>query len=247
MQNKWYWVHKWILLGPLVRIWNRPKLVGGENIPTEGGAIMASNHQSVYDSFVFPLLCPRQLVFPAKSEYFTKPGLKGKFQKWFFSSAGQVPIDRTADNAGDALINVATDVLKKGDLFGIYPEGTRAPDQRVYKGRTGMARIALSTGAPVVPVGMIDSGKANPIGSVLIRPVKVEVRIGEPIDPIKWCEENGYDPASRDAARPFTDYVMHALSELTDYPYVDVYASDVKKSLEAGKGYPAGAEPGTVA
>ncbi|MHA2789378.1 lysophospholipid acyltransferase family protein [Corynebacterium sp. S7] len=243
MHNKWYWLYKYVLLGPLARIWSRPKYVGGENVPKEGPAIMASNHQSVYDSFAFPLVCPRQIVFPAKSEYFTKPGLKGRFQKWFFTSVGQIPIDRESENAGDALTEAAKKVFEDDGLFGIYPEGTRAPDERVYKGRTGMARVAMASGVPVIPVGMLNTGKANPIGTTLIRPVKVEVRIGEPINPREWAKENGYDPDSREVMRPFTDYVMHTLSELTGYPYVDAYASDVKKSLAEGKGYPKGLEP----
>ncbi|WIM66991.1 lysophospholipid acyltransferase family protein [Corynebacterium breve] len=243
MQNKWYWVFKHILLGPLIRVWNRPYLEGKENIPAEGPAIMASNHQAVYDSFIFPLVCPRQLTFPAKSEYFTTPGLIGGIQKWFFTTLGQVPVDRTAADAGDAMITAAKKVLDRGDLFGIYPEGTRSPDGRIYKGRTGMARIAMATGVDVVPVVMENLGKANPIGSWLIRPVRVGVKIGEPINPHKWAEENGFDPESREVIRPFTDFVVKKLAEISGNEYVDMYASDVKKSLEAGHGYPPEAQP----
>ncbi|WP_394281064.1 lysophospholipid acyltransferase family protein [Corynebacterium sp.] len=238
MQNKWYWFYKHILLGPLAWVWSRPDIEGLENIPSEGPAIIASNHQSVYDSFVFPLVCNRQLTFPAKGEYFTSPGLKGRLQKWFFTSVGQVPVHRGEEGAGDNMLKAAHEVLDRGDLFGIYPEGTRAPDKRIYKGKTGMARVAMSSGAPVVPLGMINSADANPIGSYIVRPVKVKMRVGEAIDPHEWARANGYDPDSNDVMRPFTDYVMEKLTELTGFDYVDIYAGDVKKSLEEGKGYP---------
>lgn len=243
MKNKWYWLYKNVLLGPIVRVWNRPAITGVENIPAKGGAILASNHQSVFDSFVFPLMCPRQITFPAKSEYFTREGVWGRFQKWFFTSVGQVPVDRKAKDAGDALVDAARRVLQRGDLFGIYPEGTRAPDERIYKGRTGLARIAMATNAPVIPVAMINSGRANPIGTTIVRPVKVRMAVGEAIDPHQWAKDNGYDPDSREIMRPFTDHVMEVLTELTGFDYVDVYASEVKESLAAGKGYPEGVPP----
>lgn len=243
MQNKWYSVIKGIV-GPFLRVYNRPKLVGGDNIPEHGAAIMASNHQSVADSFFFPLICDRQLTFPAKSEYFTGTGVVGAAQRWFFTAVGQVPVERTSEEAGAKMLEAAQTVLDRGDLFGIYPEGTRSPDGRIYRGRTGMARIAMATGQQVIPVGMVGSRDANPIGSWVLRPKKVEVRIGKPIDPHAWAHENGYDISDHETARAFTDHVMHELARLTGYPYVDVYASDVKKSLEAGEGYPEGARPG---
>ena len=244
MQNKWYSFFK-ATLGPLLRIYNRPYSEGLENIPDEGAAIMASNHEAVMDSFYLPLVMKRQLQFPAKSEYFTAPGLKGRLQKWFFNSVGQIPVDRQADDAGDATLEAAKKVLDRGDIFGIYPEGTRSPDSRLYKGRTGMARIAMATGAVVVPVAMINTRAANPIGTWLPRPAKVGVIVGEAIDPHAWARENGYDPEnSFDVARPFTDHIMRILSELSGEPYVDIYATEVKKTLADGNGYPAGAEPG---
>lgn len=242
MKNKWYSFFKSVLLGPLLRVWNRPELMNGKNIPDEGAAIMVSNHQAVFDSFFFPLVCPRQLRFPAKSEYFTRPGLVGGFQKWFFTAVGQVPIDRNSKDAGDAITRVAAEILDEGELFGIYPEGTRSPDGRIYKGRTGVARIAIATGAPLIPVGMIGSRDANPIGSVFLRPKKVKIVIGEPLDPMKWLEDNGFgEGTERRAARALTDHLMHQLAHITGYGYVDVYAAEVKKSLEAGEGFPPGA------
>ena len=247
MRNKWYWAFKHIFFGPALRVWNRPWSEDMERIPESGPAILASSHQAVMDSFYFPLLCPRQITFLAKSEYFTTPGFVGGLQKWFFSSVGQVPIDRVDKNASDAMLTSAQRIMNRGDLFGIYPEGTRSPDGRIYKGRTGMARIALTTGEKVIPVAMINSRKANPIGTWIPRPARVGVRVGEPIDPLAWAAERGFDPEEHDTAREFTDYVMKELAQLTGQPYVDVYASDVKASLQAGHGYPAGAELGSQA
>ncbi|KQB85200.1 lysophospholipid acyltransferase family protein [Corynebacterium oculi] len=243
MHNKWYWTFKYILMGPFLRVWNRPEIEGVENIPAKGSALLASSHQSVMDSFFFPLMCPRQITFPAKSEYFTTPGVVGRAQSWFFSTVGQVPVNRNEAGAAEAVQKAAQEVFDRGDLFGIYPEGTRSPDGRIYRGRTGVARIALATGEKIIPVGMIGSREANPIGSWLLRPRKVRMKVGEPIDPIAYVKEQGLDPDSQQAVRALTDHVMSRLVELTGYDYVDMYASEVKKSLEAGNGYPRGAEP----
>lgn len=243
VKNKWYWVFKNILVGPFLRVYNRPEIEGLEHIPDSGPAILASNHQAVMDSFYFPLMCPRQMVFPAKAEYFTTPGLTGRIQKWFVTSVGQVPLDRTAGDALDSLRSTAKKVLDAGDLFAIYPEGTRSPDGRIYRGKAGMAVVALETGVQIIPVAMIGSRDANPIGTIFPRPRKVRMRVGEPIDPVAYVTGQGLSRDDRDAARVLTDHVMHVLSELTGQPYVDVYAQDVKKSLAAGNGYPEGAQP----
>ena len=243
MEKKWYWLYKNVLIGPFLRVWNRPTIEGIERIPAEGSAIIASTHQAVMDSFFFPALSPRNITFPAKSEYFTAPGLIGRLQKWFFTSIGQIPVERGAANAGDATLAAARTVLDRGDVLGIYPEGTRSPDGRIYKGRTGMARIALATDAPIVPLAMIGSRDANPIGTWIPRPRKVRMKVGEPIDGRAYVESLGIDPDSREAARPLTDHVMAVLTELSGQPYVDMYASEVKESLAAGRGWPQGAEP----
>ena len=243
MQKLWYWMYKNVLIGPFLRVWNRPTMEGRENIPAEGAAIVASTHQSVMDSFFFPALSPRNITFPAKSEYFTNTGVIGTIQRWFFTSIGQIPVERGAANAGDATLAAARTVLDKGEVLGIYPEGTRSPDGRIYKGRTGMARIALATGAPIIPLAMIGSRNANPIGTWIPRPFKVRMKVGEPIDGRAYVESLGIDPDSRDAARPLTDHVMAILTELSGQPYVDMYASEVKASLAAGRGWPHGAEP----
>lgn len=242
MNNKWYSLFK-VLLGPPLLVWNRPTIEGAENIPDEGAAILVSNHQAVLDSFYLPLLVKRQITFPAKKEYFTSPGLSGRIQKFFFSSVGQIPVDRASKDAGDALQNAAESVLTKGDLFGIYPEGTRSPDGRVYKGRTGIARVAMATGAPIVLIGMIGSGKANPIGTTIPRPVKVRIKVSEQIHPRAWAAEHGFEPDSREVMRPFTDYCMRRLADMVGEDYVDVYASDVKKSLAETGEYPEEARP----
>lgn len=243
MQNKWYSFFK-AILGPPLRVYNRPTIEGADNVPAEGAVILVSNHQAVMDSFYLPLMMPRQIQFPAKKEYFTAPGLKGRVQKFFFTSVGQIPMDRTSADAGQALLDAASGVLGNGDVFGIYPEGTRSPDGRIYKGRTGMARVAMATGAPIVLTAMIGTRDANPIGTSIPRPAKVHIKISEPIDPHEWARENGYDPESREVMRPFTDFVMHELSKLSGYPYVDAYASEVKKALEETGEYPEGTEPG---
>lgn len=243
MKNRWYSFFK-AVFGPPLWLYNRPTITGAEHVPESGPVILVSNHQAVMDSFYLPLMLPRQIQFPAKKEYFTAPGVKGRLQKFFFTAVGQIPVDRGAQDAGDAVQAAAEQVLNSGDVFGIYPEGTRSPDGRVYKGRTGMARIAMATGAPVVLVAMCGSREANPIGTWLLRPAKVRIKLSEPIDPHAWAHDNGFDPASREAMRPFTDYCMRKLATLSENPYVDMYASDVKKSLEETGKYPQGAEPG---
>lgn len=157
---------------------------------------------------------------------------------------GQVPVDRGSEHAADDVARAANEVFARGDLFGIYPEGTRSPDGRIYRGHTGVARLGLASGHDIVPVGMIGSRKANPIGSWIPRPHTVRMVVGEPIHPVQWAHEHGYDPATPEAARALTDHLMHTLSALTGYPYVDAYATGVKKSLEQAEGYPQGTEPG---
>ncbi|MEJ5998577.1 lysophospholipid acyltransferase family protein [Corynebacterium sp. H130] len=243
MQNKWYWLFKNVLFGPILRVYNRPTISGLEHIPTDGPVILASNHQAVMDSFYLPLLCPRQIQFPAKQEYFTGEGFVGKIQKWFFTSVGQIPIDRSSGDAAQAALLAGKGVLDRGEVFGIYPEGTRSPDGRIYRGKTGIARIAMATKAPIVPVAMIGTRNANPIGTWVPRPAKVRIRVGAPIDPEKFACDRGLDPEDYGTLRALTDHVMHTLADLSGQKYVDMYAKEVKASLEAGKGYPEGARP----
>src|ERR1700751_3002492 len=152
--SMWYWLLKYIFMGPLLALLGRPKVEGLEHIPQSGPAILASNHLAVMDSFYLPLGVRRRITFLAKSEYFTGTGMKGWLSRWFFTAAGQVPIDRTAADAAQAALNTAERLLGQGKLLGMYPEGTRSPDVRLYKGKTGLARLALDTGVPVIPVAM---------------------------------------------------------------------------------------------
>ncbi|ATQ28168.1 acyl-phosphate glycerol 3-phosphate acyltransferase [Rhodococcus ruber Chol-4] len=220
----WYWLFKYVLLGPLLWLMGRPKIEGAENIPTDGPAILASNHKAVLDSFFLPLVVRRRITFLAKSEYFTGTGFKGRFQRWFFSAVGQVPIDRTGADAAQDALNAGVRVLSQGKLLGIYPEGTRSPDGRLYKGKTGIARLALQTGVKVIPVAMIGTDEMNPIGSKMWKPAKVTVRIGEPIDFSRFEGMSG----NRFVERTVTDEVMYALMRLSDQQYVDIYAATLK-------------------
>ncbi|MEE2059835.1 lysophospholipid acyltransferase family protein [Rhodococcus artemisiae] len=231
----WYWLFKYVLLGPLLWLMGRPKLEGGENIPTGGPAILASNHRAVLDSFYLPLLAKRRITFLAKSEYFTGTGLKGGFQRWFFSAVGQVPIDRTGADAAQDALNAGVRVLSQGKLLGIYPEGTRSPDGRLYKGKTGLARLALETGVPVIPVAMIGTDKMNPIGSKMWKPAKITVRVGEPIDFSRFEGMGG----NRFVERTVTDEVMYSLMQLAGQEYVDVYAASLKDTSPKGATIPA--------
>ena len=173
-----YWWSKFVLLGPLLRLICRPSIEGLEHVPARGGAILASNHLAVADSFFLPLLVPRRITFLAKREYFIQPGLVGWIKKIFFTGVGQVPIDRSGGSAAQAAMDTAVRLLREGKLLGIYPEGTRSPDGRLYKGKTGVARMALEADVKVIPVAMIGTDRVNPIGSRMWRPHKVRIRIG---------------------------------------------------------------------
>lgn len=241
MRNRTYWWLKHVFIGPWLWIYNRPFTRGLDKPPADGPVIFASNHLAVMDSFYFPLVNKRQLTFLAKKEYFTTPGVVGAIQRWFFSSVGQVPIDRADKGSQEAALQTALRVLEKGDALGMYPEGTRSPDGRLYRGKTGMARIALESGVKVYPVAMINTNKVNPIGSWIPRPYRCGVIVGDPIDPADF-KDAGDDYQQ---ARALTDRVMEELAKLSSQEYVkDFYAADVKNSLAAGHGYPEGSAPG---
>lgn len=224
-----YWLIKFVLLGPFVHTVYRPWIVGDENIPNSGPVIFASNHLSFVDSIFLPLLVDRHIVFLAKSEYFTGKGLKGALSRFFFSGVGQVPIDRSGGKASEAALDAGLGVLAQGRQLGIYPEGTRSPDGRLYRGRTGIARMLLESGAPVLPIAMIDTHEVLLEGSVFPRLRKVGVVIGEPLDFSRFAGMEG----DRFVLRSITDEIMHELSKLSGQEYVDVYASSVKKSRPA--------------
>ena len=221
----WYWLFKYILLGPLLSLLGRPKVEGLEYVPSSGPVILASNHLAVMDSFFLPLVVRRRITFLAKAEYFTGTGLKGWFSRWFFTAAGQVPIDRTDADAAQAALNTAQRLLGQGKLLGMYPEGTRSPDGRLYKGKTGLGRLALETGVPVIPVAMIGTDVVNPPGTTMLRFGRVTVRFGKPMDFSRFEGLAG----NRFIERAVTDEVIYELMELSGQEYVDIYAASIKE------------------
>jgi 1-acyl-sn-glycerol-3-phosphate acyltransferase len=220
----WYWLFKYVFMGPLLALLGRPKVEGLENIPQTGPAILASNHLAVADSFYLPLVVRRRITFLAKAEYFTGTGCKGRFLRWFYSTTGQVPIDRTDADTAQAALNTAVRLLNEGRLLGMYPEGTRSPDGRLYKGKTGLARLALHTGVPVIPVAMIGTDVVNPPGSKMWKFGRVTVRFGAPMEFSRFEGLAG----NRFIERAVTDEVIYELMGLSGQEYVDIYAATVK-------------------
>jgi 1-acyl-sn-glycerol-3-phosphate acyltransferase len=222
-----YWLMKYVVIGPIVKAIFRPWIVGRSNVPRNGAAILASNHLSVSDSVFLPLLIDRPMSFLAKSDYFTGRGVKGWATKYFMKATGQIPIDRSGGRASEASLNTGLQVLGRGDLLGIYPEGTRSPDGKLYRGRTGLARMALEAKVPVVPVIMVDTDTAMPIGRSIPRIVRVGIVIGEPLD---FSRYEGMEN-DRYILRSVTDEIMVALQRLGEQQYDDVYASSVKERM----------------
>lgn len=222
-----YWFLKYIVVGPIVKAVFRPWIVGKENVPAEGAAILASNHLSVMDSIFLPLLIDRPMSFLAKSEYFTGTGIKGWATRWFMKGTGQIPIDRSGGQASEAALNTGLGVIARGGLLGLYPEGTRSPDGVLYRGRTGVARMALEAKVPVIPVVMVDTEKMLPIGSTVPRIVRVGVVIGEPLD---FSRYEGMEN-DRFVLRSVTDEIMVALQRLGQQRYSDEYASAAKERI----------------
>ncbi len=222
----WYWVVK-AILSPILRVLFRPKVEGLENVPTAGPAILASNHLSFSDSFFLPLVVPRRVTFLAKSDYFTTRGLKGRLKAGFFRGVGQVPVDRSGGRASQAALETAMRVLAERKLLGIYPEGTRSPDGRLYRGKTGVARMALEAGVPVVPVAMLNTFDIQPPGQLLPRLLQVGIRIGKPLD---FSRYRGLAD-DRFVLRSMTDEIMYELMQLSGQEYVDTYATKAKADI----------------
>jgi 1-acyl-sn-glycerol-3-phosphate acyltransferase len=227
-----YWVMKRIFIGPLLKMLFRPWVKGMQNIPDDGPAILASNHLSFSDSIFLPVCVPRPVVFLAKSEYFTGKGLKGKLTAMFFRLTNQLPMDRSGGAASATSLDAGIDVLKKGGLLGIYPEGTRSPDGRLYRGKTGIAKLALATGVPVIPVAMIGTDKVQPIGRRIPNIRRLGIIIGEPMD---FSRYQGLEN-DRFVQRSVADEIMYGLMRLSGQEYADVYASTVKDRLASRKG-----------
>jgi len=220
-----YWIMKHIVVGPLLLAIFRPWVVGLEHVPREGAVVLASNHLSFIDSIFLPLVVDRPVIFLAKSEYFTGKGLKGWATRVFFQAAGQLPIDRSGGKASEAALETGLRVLHEGSILGIYPEGTRSPDGRLYRGRTGVARMVLESGAPVIPVAMIGTKEVMPIGQRLPNVRRIGIIFGDPLDFSRFQGLEG----DRFVLRSVTDELVHHLRTLSEQEYVDVYASSVKE------------------
>ncbi|WP_053352894.1 MULTISPECIES: lysophospholipid acyltransferase family protein [Leucobacter] len=219
-----YWIFKHLIIGPLLKTIYRPWLEGAENIPATGPVILVGNHLSVIDSFFMPAMIERRVYFLAKSDYFTGKGLKGWLVKSFMLAVGQLPIDRSGGKASEASLNTGLAVLDRGDVLGIYPEGTRSPDARLYRGRTGVARLIVESGATVVPIVMIDTEKAMPIGAKVPKIRRIGTVVGKPLDFTRFAGMS----ADRFVLRSVTDEIMLEIQKLSGQSYVDVYASSVR-------------------
>ncbi|WP_329460466.1 lysophospholipid acyltransferase family protein [Streptomyces sp. NBC_01497] len=221
-----YYVLKYVLLGPLLRVLFRPRIEGLRHVPARGAAIVAGNHLSFSDHLLMPAILKRRITFLAKAEYFTGRGPKGRLTAFFFRSAGQIPVDRSGREAGRTAITEGLGVLSRGELLGIYPEGTRSHDGRLYKGKVGVAVMAIRAGVPVVPCAMLGTFELQPTGRKVPRigAGRVTIRFGEPLDFSRYAGLDG----EKAAIRAVTDEIMYAILNLSGQEYVDQYAADVR-------------------
>ncbi|MFE4263937.1 lysophospholipid acyltransferase family protein [Streptomyces sp. NPDC056883] len=226
-----YHLLKHVILGPLLRLLFRPRIEGLENIPEDGAAIIAGNHLSFSDHFLMPAILKRRITFLAKAEYFTGPGMKGRLTAAFFRSAGQIPVDRSGKDAGQAALREGLGVLSKGELLGIYPEGTRSHDGRLYKGKVGVAAMALGAAVPVVPCAMVGTFEIQPPGQKIPKIRRVTIRFGRPLDFSRYEGMEG----ERAVLRAITDEIMYEVLALSGQEYVDRYAAEVKAEEEEAR------------
>jgi 1-acyl-sn-glycerol-3-phosphate acyltransferase len=228
-----YFMMKYVFLGPILRLLYRPRAIGLEHIP-DGPAILAANHQSFLDDLLLPLVIPRRkVVFLAKAEYFDK-----WYLRWFFKGANVIPVRRENSSASQAALDAGVGALREGGLVGIFPEGTRSPDGRLYRGKTGVARMALESQVPIVPVAIVGTFEALPYDRKLPRSGKVEIRFGKPL-----TFERHYETATdRFVLRSVTDEVMYEIMLLSGQEYVDEYGSKMKVQLDRQRAR--SAEPG---
>ncbi|WP_022872335.1 lysophospholipid acyltransferase family protein [Nesterenkonia alba] len=227
MTNAFYVNAKRFLVGPVVNATFRPWVKGLDNIPTEGGAILAANHMSFSDSVFIPVVVPRPVRFLAKDDYWKGQGFSGAWTRWFFGITGQIPMDRSGGQASADSLAHGEQALRNGDLLGIYPEGTRSPDGRLYRGKLGVAKLALRAQVPVIPMALIGTDKVQPIDRHIPRIRRVGLIIGEPMHFDAY-----YDVAEdRFAQRKVTDEIMYQIMRLSGQEYVDVYASEVKQQM----------------
>ena len=219
-----YWLMKHWVIGPLLTTVFRPWVTGLDNVPRTGPVIVVCNHLSFVDSIFLPLMIDRQMAFLAKSDYFTGKGLKGWLIRFFMTSAGQLPIDRTGGKASEASLNAGLQILAEGGVLAIYPEGTRSPDGRMYRGRTGVARLILEAHVPVIPAAVIGTEKVMPLGSTIPKVHRVGVVIGKPLDFSRFEGMEG----DRFVLRSITDEIIYEMNKLSEQEYVDVYASTIR-------------------
>jgi len=219
-----YWLMKHWVIGPLLTTVFRPWVKGLDNVPRTGPLIVVCNHLSFVDSVFLPLMIDRQMAFLAKSDYFTGKGIRGWFIRFFMTSAGQLPIDRSGGKASEASLNAGLQVLAEGGVLAIYPEGTRSPDGRMYRGRTGVARMILEAHVPVIPAAVIGTEKVMPLGSNIPKVHRVGVVIGEPLD---FSRFEGME-TDRFVLRSITDEIIYEMNALSEQEYVDVYASTIR-------------------
>jgi 1-acyl-sn-glycerol-3-phosphate acyltransferase len=226
-----YWVVK-AVLAPVLRVLFRPWAEGTEHVPKTGPAILASNHLSFSDHFFAPLPLPRKVIFLAKSEYFTGRGIKGLFSKAFFSGVGQIPVDRSGGEASERALATGLRVLANGQLLGIYPEGTRTPDGRLFRGKTGVARLALEARVPVIPCAMIGGFEFQPPGRIAPRlRVRPGVRFGKPLEFSRYYGMEN----DKFVLRAVTDEIIYEIMNLSGQEYVDQYAARHKARQQAEK------------
>lgn len=228
----WYGFFKTAIFGPLVKLGFRARIIGAENVPATGGAILASNHIAAMDSVVVPAMLPRRITFPAKAELFSgEHGLGSKLVAWFLRAVGMVPMDRGGGRASAQSLGMIAQVLADGEVIAIFPEGTRSPDGRLYKGKTGMARMVLANDVPVIPVGVIGTQKVRGLFGIpwVRRPIVV---VGEPLD---FHEFTG-QPADTRTLRWVTDETLAAIQRLTGQEYADIYAARVKHGDQRDQG-----------
>jgi 1-acyl-sn-glycerol-3-phosphate acyltransferase len=222
-----YWLMKHWVIGPLMTTVFRPRVRGIEHMPRTGPAIVVCNHLSFVDSVFLPLVVDRQMAFLAKSDYFTGRGIKGWVVRFFMTAAGQLPIDRSGGKASEASLNSGLSVLAEGKVLAIYPEGTRSPDGRMFRGRTGVARIILEANVPVIPAAVIDTQKVMPLGSKFPVVHPVGVVLGEPLDFSRFRGMEG----DRFVLRAITDEIIYEMNKLSGQEYVDVYASTIRSAV----------------
>jgi 1-acyl-sn-glycerol-3-phosphate acyltransferase len=215
--------------GPFLKLLGRPKITGTEHVPATGGAILASNHVSILDSIYLPLMLDRPVTFAAKSEYFTGTRLITRFTSAYLRATNQLSTDRTGPRAAQDMLQAALDRLLSGELFGIYPEGTRSPDGRLYRGRIGVGWLAVNSGVPVIPVAMKGTDRILPPGRTIPRPGRIEIIIGEPLK----LPPEAFDGPVAKVRRAITDEVMRAIADLSGQEYVPIYASTRKEELAA--------------